>query len=90
MTELRIGVLRSPRELVIRTKKSAEEIVKQIEDAVSQATGMLWLEDQDGKKAGIATDRIAYVEILPEDSGRPVGFSLAASMPDGDSGESDE
>jgi transcription elongation factor len=87
MTEVRIGVQRSRRELIIRTKKSVAEIVKEFESALAGDGGILWLEDEHGKKVGIPSDQVAYVEILAEDAGRPVGFSLAASAKTVDSDE---
>ena len=36
---------------------------------------MLWLTDRKGRRVGVATSKIAWVEVGPEVEGRRVGFS---------------
>ncbi|MFH8613956.1 DUF3107 domain-containing protein [Streptomyces sp. NPDC017979] len=71
--EVKIGVQHSPREIVLESAQSAEEV----EDAVSQALAgksqLLSLSDEKGRKILVPADRIAYVEI-GESSTRRVGF----------------
>ena len=73
--EVKIGVQHSPRELVIDSPKTQEEIAAEVSAAMSGASkdGLLTLVDEHGRRVVIPVDRIAYVEIAQPDK-RPVGF----------------
>jgi Protein of unknown function (DUF3107) len=73
--EVKIGVQHSPRELVIDSPKTPEEIATDVAAAMSGATkdGLLTLEDERGRRVLVPVDRIAYVEIAQADQ-RRVGF----------------
>ncbi|WP_139978238.1 DUF3107 domain-containing protein [Nocardioides litoris] len=60
--EVKIGVQHSPRELVVDTGDSAEDVEKRIAEAVS-AEGVLTLTDSKGRKVIVPAAKIAYVEI---------------------------
>ena len=73
--EVKIGVQHSPRELVVDSPKTPEEIAADVAAAMGGATkdGLLTLEDERGRRILVPVDRIAYVEIAQADQ-RRVGF----------------
>ena len=72
--EVKIGVQHSPRELVIDSPKTPDEIAAEVSKAMTSAKdGLLTLVDERGRRIVVPTDRIAYVEIAEADS-RRVGF----------------
>jgi hypothetical protein len=73
--EVKIGVQHSPRELVVDSPKSPEEITADVASAMAGGTkdGLLSLEDERGRRVLVPVDRIAYVEIAQADQ-RRVGF----------------
>ncbi|MET9931064.1 MULTISPECIES: DUF3107 domain-containing protein [unclassified Streptomyces] len=71
--EVKIGVQHAPREIVLESGQSAEEVERAIADALAGKTQLLSLSDEKGRKVLIPADRIAYVE-LGEPSVRRVGF----------------
>jgi hypothetical protein len=71
--EVKLGVTYSPRELVVETEQGPDEITRLVESALGGKSGILWLADNKGRKVGVPTERLAYVEIGEETSKR-VGF----------------
>ena len=71
--EVRIGVKGAPRELVLDSNQTAEDIQKTIDTALKDGTPTVTLTDEKGKRVVVATDKLAYVEIA-ESEGRRVGF----------------
>ena len=72
--EIRIGVIYTARELVLDVEESVEQITKSVENAVGGPTTTLWLNDKKGKRVGIPTDKIAYIEVASDSGDRQVGF----------------
>jgi DNA-binding MurR/RpiR family transcriptional regulator len=72
--ELRIGVIHTGKELTIEIDGSADDVVAQIEAALKDGSPMLWLTDAKGRRIGTSVDKIAYVEVDADGSGRRVGF----------------
>ena len=72
--EVKIGVTHSPRELSLELDGKADEMASAIEAALDNGTRVLWLTDKKGRRVGVPTDKIAYVEIGVEDTGKRVGF----------------
>lgn len=73
--EVKIGVTDSPRELVVISTQSPDEVESLVTNALSGAAeGVLALVDEKGRKFLIQASRITYVEIGPSDS-RKVGFA---------------
>jgi hypothetical protein len=77
--EVKIGVQHSPRELVIESPKTQDEIAADISAAMSGSSkdGLLTLVDDRGRRVVVPVDRIAYVEIAQADQ-RRVGFVAGA------------
>ena len=78
--EVKIGVQHSPRELVVDSPKTPDEIAADVASAMSGGTkdGLLTLEDERGRRILVPVDRIAYVEIAQADQ-RRVGFVASTS-----------
>ncbi|GAA4699326.1 DUF3107 domain-containing protein [Streptomyces youssoufiensis] len=72
--EVKIGVQHAPREIVLESEQSAEEVERAVADALGGKAQLLSLVDEHGRKVLVPADRLAYVEI-GEQSTRKVGFS---------------
>ena len=79
--EIRIGVTYSPKEIEIDMADdvSGDQLVEQISASVGEEGTMLWLTDKKGRRVGVPTTKLAYVEIGAPRSDRRVGFSPAVS-----------
>ncbi|MFN2494923.1 MAG: DUF3107 domain-containing protein [Pseudonocardiaceae bacterium] len=73
--EVKIGVADSPRELVVSSSDSPDQVEALVTEALRNSQGLLTLVDEKGKRYVIPSTKIAYVEIGPSDS-RRVGFSV--------------
>ncbi|MFF5724072.1 DUF3107 domain-containing protein [[Kitasatospora] papulosa] len=71
--EVKIGVQHAPREIVLESGLSAEEVESAVSEAFNGKAQLLSLTDDKGRKVLVPADRIAYVEI-GEPSARRVGF----------------
>lgn len=71
--EIKIGIRNAARELVLDSTETAEEIERQVAEAVSSPEAVLNLTDDKGRKIIVPAQALAYVELGPEHS-RPVGF----------------
>lgn len=71
--EVKIGVQHAPREIVLESGQSAEEVEQAIADALAGTSQLLSLTDEKGRKVLVPADKIAYVE-LGEPAVRRVGF----------------
>jgi Protein of unknown function (DUF3107) len=72
--EVRIGVVYTPREVVLEMGDDADTVSATIEKAVNEKSALVWLVDSKGKRLGIPIDKLAYVEIAGADADRKVGF----------------
>jgi hypothetical protein len=72
--EVRIGVVYTPREVVLEMGDDADTVSALIEKAVNEKSALVWLVDSKGKRLGIPIDKLAYVEIAGADADRKVGF----------------
>ena len=72
--EVRIGVVYSARELVLEMDDDSNTVTAAVEAAVRESNPMLWLTDTKGRKVGIPTDKLAYVEVAGDAADRKVGF----------------
>jgi hypothetical protein len=71
--EIKIGVAESPRELVVTSSLTPDEVEKLVSEAIKDTKGVLSLVDDKGRKVIVPVSRIAYVDIAPADV-RKVGF----------------
>lgn len=74
--EIRIGVTYTPKEISIELVDGADaaSVKSAVDSALAGSENVLWLEDRKGRQVGVPSDKIAYIEIGSEDSGRPIGF----------------
>ncbi|MEU9718011.1 DUF3107 domain-containing protein [Streptomyces sp. NPDC004126] len=71
--EVKIGVQHAPREIVLESDLSAEELEAIVAAALSGTAPLLSLTDVKGRKVLVPSDRLSYVD-LGEPSVRKVGF----------------
>lgn len=75
--EVKIGVAESPRELVVSSAQTPDEVEALVNDALKNPTGLLSLVDDKGRRFVLPSARVSYVEIGPADS-RRVGFAVGS------------
>lgn len=75
--EIRVGVMYTPKEIEIDLgdEVDREEVLDTIQKTMSSDEPMLWLTDRRGRRVGVPTDKVAYVEVGAEPGERRVGFS---------------
>lgn len=71
--EVKIGVQFAPRELVLESTQSQDEVEQAVAEALGGRSGLLSLLDEKGRRVVVPADKIAYVEIA-ESELRRVGF----------------
>jgi hypothetical protein len=71
--EVKIGVQYAPRELVLESTQSPDEVTKAVHEALRADLGVLNLVDDKGRRILVPADKLAYVEIA-ESEQRRVGF----------------
>ncbi len=74
--DVKVGVLHTPREIIIDSAESTEDVEKQVTEALKSDAKVLSLTDRRGRRVLIPSDRIAYVEIAEADN-RRVGFATS-------------
>jgi hypothetical protein len=72
--DIRIGIINNPRELILQSSQSLDEIESAITAALANENGSLRLEDEKGHIFVVASRTLAFVEIGQEKS-RKVGFA---------------
>ncbi|HEX4250205.1 MAG TPA: DUF3107 domain-containing protein [Pseudonocardia sp.] len=75
--EVKIGVAESPRELVVSSAQTPDEVESLVSAALKNPTGLLSLVDDKGRRFVLPSARVSYVEIGPADS-RRVGFAVGS------------
>jgi hypothetical protein len=73
---VRVGVTQAPREIEIELADDTDRAAlgKSVDQALGSADGVLWLEDRKGRRVGIPSAKVAYVEIGSPGDDRRVGF----------------
>jgi hypothetical protein len=77
MIEVRIGVVHTPKELALEIEGSADDVVRAVDKALADDDSVLWLTDAKGRRIGIPSERVAYVEIETDQGAKRVGFGPA-------------
>jgi hypothetical protein len=74
--DLRIGVIQTPRELNLELADDAdrEALKAQIDEAMTNDKGVLWLTDRRGRQVGVPVKQVGYIELGPVDGDRRIGF----------------
>ena len=75
--DVRIGVTYTPKEIEVELGDDADrdQLRKDIEGALANGEGVLWLTDKRGRTVAVPTAKVAYVEIGSPSDERRVGFS---------------
>ncbi|MCC3651849.1 MULTISPECIES: DUF3107 domain-containing protein [Streptomyces] len=71
--EVKIGVQHTPREIVLESAQTADEVERAVADALAGKAQLLTLVDEHGRKVLVPSEKLAYVEI-GEQAVRKVGF----------------
>ena len=74
--DVRIGVTQAPREINLELPDDLDrvELKAKIDAALSGAVDVLWFTDKRLRDVGIASAKIAYVEIGTAEGDRKIGF----------------
>lgn len=74
--DVRIGVTYTAKELDIELPDDAdgESVRAEVDAALAGDTTMLWVTDKKGRRVGVPTDKLAYVEIGSPEADRRIGF----------------
>jgi len=74
--DVRIGIVQSIKELEVELGEDVDRdaVMGDIEEALSNAEGVLWLTDRKGRKVAVPAAKVAYVEVGAPVSERRVGF----------------
>jgi hypothetical protein len=77
--DVRIGITQAPREIEVELadNMSADELIAQVDAAVTKSAGMLWLTDKRGRHIGVPAAKLAYIELDTATETRRVGFGAA-------------
>ncbi|MFP5023180.1 DUF3107 domain-containing protein [Pseudonocardia phyllosphaerae] len=73
--KVKIGIAETPRELVVSSDRSPDEVAQLVSGAMKSDDGLLDLTDDQGNRYVVPVARISYVEIGPAEE-RKVGFGL--------------
>ena len=72
--EVKIGVLHTPREIVVESSQTPDEVEAIVAAALKSVDGQLALTDDKGRRVIVPANLVAYIEIAQADS-RRVGFA---------------
>jgi len=75
--DVRIGVTYTPKEIEVelRDDTDRDQLIATIEEAVSAEAKVLWLTDRRGRRVGVPSSKVAYIEIGADSGERRVGFA---------------
>ena len=72
--EIRIGVVHTPKEITLDLDGSVDDLKHEVQKALADDDGVLWLTDARGRTVGVPAERVAYVEIETDSAAKRVGF----------------
>ncbi len=74
--DVRIGVTYSPKEIDLDLGDDVDRaaLAKDIEAALGNEAGVLWLTDKRGRQVAVPSTKVAYVEIGSPEDERRIGF----------------
>ena len=75
--DVRIGVSNTPKEITLEMPEGTDHdaVQAEIEAALTGESAMLWLADAKGRRVGVPTDKVAYVDLGSEELASPMGFN---------------
>lgn len=77
IVDIKIGILHSPRELLIDSSQGVDEVRKTVANALKDDDSVLELTDRRGRQFLVPAAKVAYVEIAESDA-RRVGFTAGS------------
>lgn len=74
--DVRIGIIQTAKELDIELPEGSdrEQVISDVEKALADTAGVLWLTDKRGRRVAVPSARIAYIEVGAQAEERRVGF----------------
>ena len=75
--DVRIGVTYTPKEIDVELAADTDraKLKTDIEEALGNADGVLWMTDSHGREYAVPSAKIAYIEIGGADGERRIGFA---------------
>ena len=79
---VRIGVTYTPKEIEVDLNDAdGEKLTKAVEAALSGSSSVLWVTDRRGRRVGIPSDKLAYIELGSPAEERRVGLRNVRVVP---------
>ncbi|HEX4217738.1 MAG TPA: DUF3107 domain-containing protein [Acidimicrobiales bacterium] len=77
--DVRIGIVQSVKELDVELAEDTDrdKVLADIEEVLSGGDGILWLTDRKGRRVGVPSAKVAYVEVDAPTTDRRVGFGIS-------------
>ena len=77
--DVRIGIVQSIKELDVELPEDADrdKVVADIEAILAKEDAILWLTDRKGRRVGVPSAKVAYIEVDAPTSDRRVGFGVS-------------
>ena len=77
--DVKIGVTYTAKEIDVELPDDAdrEQVLRDVESALADGNGVLWLTDKRGRTVGVPASKVAYIDIGTEARDRRVGFASA-------------
>jgi hypothetical protein len=77
--DVRIGIVQSVKELDVELGGDVDrdKLLAEIESTLATEGTMLWLTDRKGRRVGVPSAKVAYVEVDPPVADRRVGFGVS-------------
>lgn len=74
--DVRIGVTYTAKEIDIELADDADpaQVQADVDSALAGDRNVFWLTDRKGRRVGVPTEKIAYVEIGTPEAARRIGF----------------
>src|SRR5829696_7561066 len=73
--DVRIGITQAPRELlVVMPDDERDGTMATVAAALAGETEVLWLTDKRGRRVGVPSVKLAFVEVGTNDGDRRIGF----------------
>ena len=77
--DVRIGIVQSAKELDVELAEDTDraKVLAEIEAVLSGEGSVLWLTDRKGRRVGVPSAKVAYVEVDAPSTERRVGFGIS-------------
>ncbi len=74
--EVRIGISQIVKELELDLGDDVDSqaLISQVEEALEKGEGVLWLTDKKGRKVGVPSSKLGYIDLGPQADSKKVGF----------------